>query len=88
MNPMDDLSPTSTPTPEPAGEVPAGEQSEFDLGVVATGNPGVDAALASLEGLGELPVVDHPDIYEQVHQELTQAMSEFAEDVDAGGADQ
>ena len=85
---MDDLSPSSTPTPEPVGDLPSGEQSEFDLGVVATGNAGVDAALAALEGLGERTVVDHPDIYEQVHQELTQAMSEFAEDVDSGGADQ
>jgi len=85
---MDDLSPRSTPSPEPVGDLPSGEQSEFDLGVVATGNTAVDAALAPLDGLGERPVVDHPDIYEQVHQELTQAMSEFAEDVDSSGADQ
>ncbi len=85
---MSELPGSETPATDPAGDVPAGQQSEFDLGVVATGNESVDAALAGLDGLGERPVVEHPDIYERVHQGLTQAMSEFAEDIDPGGADQ
>jgi hypothetical protein len=85
---MSEPSQSTTPATDPASDAGSGEQSEFDLGVVATGNESVDAALAGLDGLSERPVVDHPDIYERVHQELTQAMSEFAEDIDPGGADQ
>ena len=89
---MSDLSSSWPPGDEPAGDATSGEQSELDLGVVATGNSSVDAALSRLEGLSNRPAVDHPEIYERVHEDLTQAMSEFAADSDpptaTGGVDQ
>ena len=60
-----------------------GEQSELDLGVVATGHAGVDAALTSLDGLGERPVADHPAVFEQVHRALDEAMTSLEDDGDS-----
>lgn len=51
------------------------EQSELDLGVISTGSPSIDRALSPIEGLGDHPVVDHPEVYEQVLAELSAAMT-------------
>ena len=74
---------TQLPERPPSAAEPRdpGEQSELDLSVVATGHAGVDAALTGLEGLGQRPINDHPDIFEAVHGGLAEAMSEFAEDM-------
>ncbi|MEO8106588.1 MAG: hypothetical protein ABI720_04655 [Actinomycetes bacterium] len=61
-------------TAERAGEQTA--QSELDLGVVSTGSPQVDNALRRLESLGERPVADHVEAYEQVLADLTETMSD------------
>lgn len=63
---------------------PPGEQSELDLGVVATGNAGVDAALAALDGLHDRPIAEHPDVFEQVHRGLRDAMTSVDDDLDQG----
>ena len=42
-----------------------------------TGEPRVDAALARLAGLDDLPVASHPAIYEQVHEQLVEVLGEL-----------
>lgn len=64
------------PTPVTGGEASADEQSELDLGVISTGAPDIDSALSPLEGLGERPVSEHPEVYEQVLGELSATMAE------------
>ena len=56
------------------------EQSELDLGVISTGTVVVDHALAPLEGLGALPVADHPEVFERVLGDLSATMAEGVAD--------
>ena len=56
------------------------EQSELDLGVISTGTPVVDQALAPLEGLTDLPVADHPEIFDRVLSDLSATMAEGVAD--------
>jgi len=76
---------TSTPAPSspgPGAELSADEQSELDLGVISTGAPDVDRALAPLEGLGERPVSDHPGVYEEVLGQLSSTMADHTAEPD------
>ena len=57
------------------GRVQEGAQSELDLGVLSTGSADVDRALAPLEGLAEREVSAHPEVFEQVLDELAQTMT-------------
>jgi hypothetical protein len=41
----------------------------------------VDEALSRLEGLAELPVGQHPEVFEYVHDRLAEALG----DLDVGG---
>ena len=66
----------AAPTPVTGGDASADEQSELDLGVISTGVPDIDRALTPLEGLGERPVPEHPEVYEQVLGELSATMAE------------
>ena len=75
-NPGDDHSQVD-PTGSTPDEV---EQSELDLGVISTGTPVVDQALAPLEGLGGVPVADHPEVFEGVLSDLSATMAEGAAD--------
>lgn len=43
----------------------------------ATGEPRVDAALASLGRLALLPVGEHPAVFEQVHRGLQEVLGEL-----------
>jgi hypothetical protein len=43
----------------------------------ASGEPRVDAALAGLAGLDELPVAEHPGVYERVHEQLVEVLGEL-----------
>jgi hypothetical protein len=61
------------PEPAPAPEGPA----------PATGEPRVDAALRLLDRLPGLPVSDHPELFEQVHAQLSEVLGEL----DPGPAD-
>ena len=45
-----------------------------------TGEPDVDAALASLAGLGELPDAGHVEAYERVYQRLHGLLDELGTD--------
>jgi hypothetical protein len=54
-----------------APEVPAAP----DLPV--TGEPRVDAALKLLERLPGLPVSEHPELFEQVHAQLSEVLGEL-----------
>ena len=56
------------------------EQSELDLGVISTGTMVVDHALAPLEGLGALPVAEHPEVFERVLGDLSATMAEGVAD--------
>ncbi|HVQ17772.1 MAG TPA: hypothetical protein VMT27_01900 [Actinomycetes bacterium] len=72
--------PASEATPVESAAEPAGEQSEFDLGVVSTGNPAVDAALAGLDGLADRAIGEHPDVFEGVHQVLSETLVDLGQD--------
>jgi hypothetical protein len=52
-------------SPEPAGPGPG------------TGEPRVDAALRLLDRLPGLPVSEHPELFEQVHAQLTDVLGEL-----------
>lgn len=56
-------------------QAPQGDQSELDLGVIATGDPVVDAALKPLEQLGDRSVSEHPQVFEEVHRRIDAAMT-------------
>jgi len=43
----------------------------------ATGQPRVDAALRLLDRLPGLPVSDHPELFEQVHAQLSEVLGEL-----------
>jgi hypothetical protein len=69
--------PAPDPAPGSAGERVAG-------GSPGTGEPRVDAALRLLDRLPGLPVAEHPELFEQVHAQLTDVLGEL--DSGAGGA--
>ena len=54
-----------------AAQVPASRPA------AATGEPRVDAALRLLERLPGLPVSDHPELFEQVHAQLSEVLGEL-----------
>jgi hypothetical protein len=61
------------PAASPAGEPASGETRA----VPATGQPRVDAALRLLDRLPGLPVSEHPELFEQVHAQLTEVLGEL-----------
>lgn len=56
-------------------ETQGSEQSELDLGVVSTGSPEVDRSLRPLDTITDRPVSEHPEIFDQVLVDLTEAMN-------------
>jgi hypothetical protein len=50
---------------------------------VATGDRRVDAALRHLGALGNLPVSEHPPIFERVHGQLVEVLGELRADHDS-----
>jgi len=73
---------SETPEPESAGSMPAeqtgdvtGETPDTEVSQ-ATGHPAVDAVLESLSRLEELPVGEHPPIFEEAHDALRSALAE------------
>ncbi|MFJ9691318.1 hypothetical protein [Kitasatospora sp. NPDC101183] len=58
-------------------EADPGALTTGPLGVepVATGHPGVDAALARLEELDGVPAEAHVPVYEDVHQRLVDTLA-------------
>lgn len=45
-------------------------------GVLSTGEPRIDAALAPLRRLPGLPVAEHADVYDEVHRGLQDALAD------------
>ena len=85
-DPVDAVEPDGSASSEAAAVTPRGAeataeqtaQSELDLGVVPTGSAVVDDALRPLESLGERPVAEHAEAYEQVLADLTETMRDPA----------
>jgi hypothetical protein len=61
--------------PEPAED---GYEQQSLLPASSTGDVGIDAALADLEDLSNLPVADHVARYEAVHDVLASALNDLA----------
>jgi hypothetical protein len=60
----------------PAG--PADEPGSAEASTApGTGEPRVDAALRLLDRLPGLPVSEHPELFEQVHAQLTEVLGEL-----------
>lgn len=57
------------------------EQREDDQGTArpgaSTGEPRVDAALRLLDRLPELPVSEHPELYEEIHGQLRDVLGDL-----------
>jgi hypothetical protein len=63
----------------PAGDDQTGTDQAVDLAggsPPGTGDPRVDAALRLLDRLPELPVGEHAPVFERVHAELTEVLSD------------
>jgi hypothetical protein len=71
----------------PAGEAsaPAEQPPAAAERVPATGEPRVDAALRLLERLPGLPVSEHPELFEQVHAQLSEVLGELDSGPAVGG---
>jgi hypothetical protein len=62
---------------QPADQGAAAEPGYGGGAGPGTGEPRVDAALRLLDRLPGLPVSDHPDLFEQVHAQLTEVLGEL-----------
>jgi hypothetical protein len=71
---MTDEEPTAPSPAETAADGADSRQPELDLGVVSTGDEGVDQALAGLAELADRPVDEHPAVFEKVQQGLQAAL--------------
>ena len=68
--------------PVPGSPVPGSPVPELP----ATGEPRVDAALKLLERLPGLAVSDHPELFEQVHAQLSEVLGELDSGAGPAGA--
>ena len=71
----DDRAQRGDPAPAPARHLAEG-----------TGHPAVDAVLASLEGLEDMPVHEHVAVFESAHDSLRQVLDQAADEATAGDA--
>lgn len=63
---------------DPAAEPVAGPATVAgEAAAEATGDPRVDAALQLLDRLPGLPVSEHPELFEQVHAQLSDVLGEL-----------
>lgn len=60
------------------------ERSVYEQ-VEATGEPRVDEALRRLGELGDLPVSEHPPVFERVHASLVDVLGELRSGADDAG---
>jgi hypothetical protein len=77
----DDPAPAAAEARDEAAPVAAGASNPA---TPATGEPRVDAALRLLERLPGLPVAEHPQLFEQVHAELSDVLGELDSGPGAG----
>ncbi|MGN6794411.1 MAG: hypothetical protein ACTHJW_18655, partial [Streptosporangiaceae bacterium] len=61
---------------ETADEHAAAESQESGS-TLTTGEPRVDAALGRLSDLDDLPVSEHPGVYERIHEQLVDVLGEL-----------
>jgi hypothetical protein len=61
----------------PAGPDDGDRERPLPVPRPSTGEDRVDAALAGLDELTELPVTEHPHVFERVHAELSEILSEL-----------
>ena len=54
--------------------------------MAVTGEPRVDETLRRLDELGELPVTEHPGVFERVHSQLVEVLGELRTGTDAEAA--
>ena len=62
---------------EAPGAAPAVPEAPAAPESPATGEPRVDAALKLLERLPGMPVSEHPELFEQVHAQLSEVLGEL-----------
>ena len=62
------------------GAAPAAPEAPAAPGSPATGEPRVDAALKLLDRLPGMPVSDHPELFQQIHAQLSEVLG----DLDSG----
>jgi hypothetical protein len=78
------------PAPAPAdartGGLEAGPDRPLPVPRPETGEPRVDAALSLLDELTELPVTEHPAVFERVHAQLGEVLGELRSGSLAGPA--
>jgi hypothetical protein len=72
--PGDDEPGESLPSPDFAADEPA---RPLTVPRPETGELRVDAALSLLDELTELPVTEHPAMFEQVHAQLSEVLDEL-----------
>jgi hypothetical protein len=61
---------------DPAGAA-EGEEATAAAEPPATGERRVDAALSRLGEVDELPVSEHPGVYERIHEQLVEVLGEL-----------
>lgn len=67
--------------PDGAGEL---EAIGGHAGRPPTGDPRVDQALRRLDGLADLPVSEHPPVFERIHGQLVEVLGELRSGPDKG----
>jgi hypothetical protein len=81
LSPPDQLSPphpqTAAEPAETAADTDEADSEESGETWQATGEPRVDAALGHLSELDEMPVSQHPGVYERVHEQLVDVLGEL-----------
>jgi hypothetical protein len=74
---MDDHSDPATAPPGAEPGTPDGRPVPPPVPRPVTGEPRVDAALSRLDDLTELPVTEHPALFERVHAHLGEVLGEL-----------
>ncbi|MFF2662104.1 hypothetical protein ACFVUH_32690 [Kitasatospora sp. NPDC058032] len=74
--PVRDPAPDPVPLPVPG----TGEPLPLGVDLSPTGHPEVDAGLARLEALDEVPTDAHVAVYEDVHQRLADTLAALDRD--------
>lgn len=75
--PEDGLAPGSPPSAEPGTAPEPAAGRPLAVPRPETGEARVDAALSLLDDLTELPVAEHPAIFEHVHAQLSEVLEEL-----------
>jgi len=66
-----------TESSETAAHGDPADSAESPETLRATGEPRVDAALGRLSELDELPVSEHPGVFERIHEQLVDVLGEL-----------